>query len=195
MTHHQPSLDAALVAASRRQEAGFTFAELAFGLLIFVIIAVVLANHLSVNYNATRTQRDSVFAYGKAQSILAEIQAFVDRGAIQAAIDLDALDDGVANKPQLTISTSGGSLVPPDHAISGNFQRDSQWNWSRRITVQRFPGLNNRNVRFVTVQVFKRDIAGNEHPMASISSVVNSVGDMMARRTLFLFNSGISCLR
>jgi len=159
-----------------RDQAGFTFAELAFGLLIFVIIAVVLANHLSVNYATTRGQRDSVFAYGKAQSILAEIQAYVDRGAVQAAIDLDALDDGVVNKPQLTITTTNGALVPPDHAISGNYQRGSDWTWSRRITVQRFPGLNNRNVRFVTVQVFKRDQAGNEHPMASISSVVNSVG-------------------
>src|SRR5690606_23390376 len=157
-------------------DAGFTFVELAFGLVIFVVIAVVLANHLSVNYSVTRTQRDSVFAYGKAQSILAEIQAYVDRGAIEAAIDLDALDDGVVNRPTLTITTSGGALVPPDHPISGNYQRDCAWIWSRRITVRRFPGLNNRNVRFVTVQVFKRDSAGNEHPMASISSVVNSVG-------------------
>ncbi|MEZ5963790.1 MAG: hypothetical protein R3F56_08085 [Planctomycetota bacterium] len=159
-----------------RDEGGFTFAELAFGLLIFVIISVVLANHLSVNYATTRGQRDSVFAYGKAQSILAEIQSYVDRGAVQAAIDLDALDDGVVNKPQLTITTQAGALVPPDHPISGNFQRGADWTWSRRITVQRFPGLNNRNVRFVTVQVFKRDMAGLEHPLASISSVVNSIG-------------------
>lgn len=159
-----------------RHEAGFTFAELAFGLLIFVIISVVLANHLSVNYATTRGQRDSVFAYGKAQSILAEIQAYVDRGAVQAAIDLDALDDGVVNKPQLTLTSVSGTLVAPDHPISGNFLRGTDWTWSRRISVQRFPGLNNRNVRFVSVQVYKRDGAGNEHPLASISSVVNSVG-------------------
>lgn len=172
----EPAAGAGQRVARTKHEAGFTFAELAFGLLIFVIIAVVLANHLSVNYNATRSQRESVYAYGKAQSILAEIQAFVDRGAIAAAIDLDALDDGVTNKPQLTITMSGGALVLPDHAISGNFQREGAWTWSRRITVQRFPGLNNRNVRFVTVQVYKRDINGSEHSLASISSVVNSVG-------------------
>jgi hypothetical protein len=167
--------DATLIRA-RRGDAGFTFAELAFGMLVFVIVAVVLINHLSVNYTTTRGQRDSVFAYGKAQSILAEIQAYVDRGDAAAAIDLDAMDDGVANRPQLTITRQGTTLVPADHPISGNYQRDVDWVWSRRITVQRFPGLNNRNVRFVTVQVFKKDPSGNDHPLASISSVVNSVG-------------------
>ena len=63
-----------------RQEAGFTFAELAFAMVVFVIAAVALLNQLTTNYSTTRHQRDVVFAYAKAQAILAEIQAFVDRG-------------------------------------------------------------------------------------------------------------------
>jgi len=85
MQHHHPA----------GRQAGFTFAELAFGLLILVIAAVVLVNHLTINYQTTLSERDRVFAYGKAQAMLSEIQGFVDRGNVDAAWDLDVLDDGV----------------------------------------------------------------------------------------------------
>lgn len=165
------------------KEAGFTFAELTFAILILVIGAVVLINHISVNYSTTATERDRVFAYSKAQAILSEIQAFVDRGDIEAAIDLDVLDDGVATRSTLTIQTQpgtgdpgAGTLVLADHAVSGNYQRDGEWVWSRRVQVQPFLGLNNRNVRYVTVRIFKRDQDGNENPMADLSAVINSAG-------------------
>ena len=143
-----------------RKEAGFTFAELAFAMLILVASAVVLINHISVNYSTTKTERDRVFAYSKAQAILAEIQGFVDRGQVDAAVDLDVLDDGIVSRDALTIQTDGGTLVDPDHVVSGNYQREGQGVWSRRITVQPFLGLNNRNVRYVTVRISKRDRAG-----------------------------------
>lgn len=157
--------------------AGFTLAELAFGLLIFVIIAVVLINHLTVNYQTTLAERDRVFAYGKAQAILSEIQGFVDRGQIDAAVDLDVLDDGVTPKPTLTLTTdASGTLVLPDHPLSNNIERNGQWLWSRRITVQPFSGLDNRNVRYVTVRVFKKDSAGRDLAVADLSAVINSAG-------------------
>ena len=144
--------------SGRHREQGFSFAELAFGLMILGIAATVLVNHLTVNYQATAVERDRVFAYSKAQAILAEIQGYVDRGEIQAAVDLDTLDDGIVNKPTLTITKDGtGQLVPPDHVLSGNTTRNNDWLWSRRITVMPFQGQNNRNVRYVTVRIFKRD--------------------------------------
>jgi hypothetical protein len=162
-------------------EAGFTFAELAFALLILVIGAVVLINHISVNFSSTATERDRVFAFSKAQAILSEIQAYVDRGDIDAAIDLGVLDDGVSTEPTLTVQTQPGTgdpgigmLVAANHPISGNYQRDGAWVWSRRIQVQQFIGLNNRSVRYVTVRIFKRDGAGLENPMAELSAVINS---------------------
>ena len=88
-----------------KKESGFTFAELAFAMLILVGSAVVLINHISVNYSTTKTERDRVFAYSKAQAILAEIQAFVDRGQVDAAVDLDVLDDGIVSRNPLTIQT------------------------------------------------------------------------------------------
>jgi len=156
--------------------AGFTFAELAFGLLILVISAVVLINHLAVNYQTTQSERDRVFAFSKAQAILSEIQNFVDRGTLEA-VDLDVLDDGATNVTTLSIQTDTyGALVPADHVLSGNWQRDSQWMWSRRITVQPFAGADNRNVRYVTVRVYRRDTHGVERPLADLSAVINSAG-------------------
>ncbi|MBM4060202.1 MAG: hypothetical protein FJ265_03760 [Planctomycetes bacterium] len=173
-------------AAPVRREGGFTFGELAFGMLLLVVAAAVLIQHLSVNYLTTNTERDRVFAYGKAQAVLAEIQGFVDRGQIDAAVDLDVLDDGVVNRPTLSIATeTGGNLVAPDHVLSGNYRRNGAWLWSRRITVQPFVGLNNRNVRYVTVRIFKRDLAGNEHAAAELSAVVNSAGSAFPTTQVF----------
>lgn len=168
-----------------KKEAGFTFAELTFAMLILVVSSAVLINHLSVNYSTTAVERDRVFAFSKAQAILSEIQAFVDGGGVDAAVDLDVLDDGIVTKNALTIQTESGALVLPDHPVSGNYQRDGQWLWSRRITVQPFLGLNNRNVRYVTVRIFKRDVDGNESAMADLSAVINSAGSAYPTTQVF----------
>jgi hypothetical protein len=152
-----------------RREAGFTFVELTFAVLILVVSAVVLVDHITVNFKTTATERDRVFAYSKAQAILAEIQAFVDRGQVNAAVDLDVLDDGIVSKNPLTIQQESGALVLPDHVVSGNYQRSGQWIWSRRITVQPFLGLNNRNVRYVTVRIYKRDDSMRSVPPSTAS--------------------------
>ncbi len=170
----------------RRTTAGFTFAELAFALAIMVTGAVVLGNHLAVNYQTTSTERDRVFAYSKAQAILAEVQAFVDRGQVSAAVDLDVLDDGIVNKTTLSIQRdSFGALVAADHVVSGNYRRDSVWQWSRRITVQPFLGLNNRNVRYVTVRIYRKDQQGQDQPLADLSAVINSAGSAFPTTQVF----------
>ncbi|MCB9876643.1 MAG: hypothetical protein H6835_03485 [Planctomycetes bacterium] len=169
------------------REAGFTFAELAMAMVVMVISAVVLINHLSVNYQTTATERDRVFAFSKAQAILAEIQTYVDNGSIEAAVDLDVLDDGITTKNALTIQVDPdtAATVLPDHVVSGNYQRGGEWVWARRISVQPFSGLDNRNVRYVTVRVFKRDGNGNEHAMADLSAVINSASNAYPTTQVF----------
>lgn len=167
------------------EQRGFTIPELLAGLLIFVLITTVLLSHLQVNYATTRVQKDKVFAFNKAQALLAEIQSFVDRGEIAAAVDLDTLDDGTINNPVLSIATVGGVPVPADGPLSGNYQRASQWMWSRRITVKPFTGLSNRNVRYVTVNIYKRDDDNRDRVMASLSSVVTSVGSAFPTTQVF----------
>ncbi len=170
----------------RRQQAGFTFAELAFALVILVIGATVLINHLTINYLTTNTERDRVFAYSKAQAILSEIQVYVDRGQVDAAVDLDVLDDGIVNRQTLSIQTDQfGALIAPDHVLSGNYQRNGQWIWSRRISVQPFVGINNRNVRYVTVRIFRRDNQGVDQPFADLSAVINSAGSAFPTTQVF----------
>ena len=168
-----------------RPEGGFTFVELAMGIVVLVIGSIVLINHLSTSYSTIRHQKDRVFAFNKAQAILSEIQSYVDRGAISAAIELDALDDGVINKPTLTITESGGSLVLPNHPLSENYQRNSTWVWWRRITVQPFQGLNNRDVRYVTVRIYKKSQTGVDRVVASLSSVVSSAGSAFPTTQVF----------
>lgn len=163
--------------AGRHPQAGFTFAELSLALLVLVVVASVMVSHLTVNLQSTVGERDRLFAFGKAQAILAEIQSHVELGENGGGDALDAFDDGVVQRPTLTIATDeNGQLVPADHPLSGNFRRGEDWVWTRRITVQPFPGLDNRNVRYVTVRVFQLDGAGRRRETADVSAVVNAAG-------------------
>ena len=135
-----PARDVHPGSPSSEGAAGFSVPELMFGLLLVVLCGAVLLNHLSINYRVTNSERDRVFAFGRAQAILAEIQSYVDRSGIDAAA-VDMFDDGVASRPQLTVQTdANGQLLSADHVLSGNILRDGQWLWSRRITVQPMPG-------------------------------------------------------
>jgi hypothetical protein len=158
---------------------GFTLAEVALGTVVFAIIVIVLINHLSINYATTLSERDRVFGFTKAQSILSEIQGYVDRGQVEAAVDLDVIDDGAVNNPVLTIRTRpNGTPVAADSIVSGNYLvAGGQWAWSRRITVRPLAGLDNRNARYVTVRIFKRNQSNQEIPVADLSAVINSAGD------------------
>lgn len=165
---------------------GFTLVELLMGVVIFLVAAVVLGNHISSNYRSTQAQKDKVFAYTKAQAILAEIHSSLDRGEFAAAIDLDVLDDGIVPRPTLSIARDQfGALIAPDHPLSGNIDREGQWVWSRRISVRPFTGLMNRTVRYVSVRILKQARSGEVHEIASLSSVVNSVGSAFPTTQVF----------
>ena len=165
---------------------GFTLIELLMGVTIFLVAAIVLGNHISSNYRTTQSQRDKVFAYTKAQAILAEIHSSLDRGDFSAAIDLDVLDDGIVPRPTLSIANdANGGLILPDHPLSGNISRENRWVWGRRISVRPFSGLLNRTVRYVTVRIVKESRAGQIREIASLSSVVNSVGSAFPTTQVF----------
>lgn len=156
------------------------------GLVVLMIGSIVMVNHLTTSYTTSRQQKDRIDAFNKAQAMLTEIQAYVDRGAISAAIELDSLDDGVTNKPTLTITTDpSGNLLLPSHPLSGNYQRGGDWVWGRRISVQPFQGLNNRDVRYVTVRIYKRSLSGVDRLKASLSSVVSSSGSAFPTTQVF----------
>ena len=92
----------------------------------------------------------------------------------------------VVRKAQLTIARDAtDALVSPDHPISGNIYRGSEWVWARQISVRPFAGIDNRNVRYVTVRIFRRNGNGAEVELASLSSVVNSVGSSFPTTQVF----------
>ncbi|MBM3973755.1 MAG: hypothetical protein FJ301_06605 [Planctomycetes bacterium] len=164
-------------AATVGRAAGFSLVEFLIGLVILVISSTALLNHLTINYQTTASERDRVFAFSKAQAMLAEIQNHCDRTGLDAA-EVDEFDDGVTTRPQLTVQRAESGLpLPADHALSGNLLRGGQWLWSRNITVQPMPGIGGRNLRYVTVRVLRRDADGTERSLADLSAVVSSAGD------------------
>ncbi len=168
---HPRSLGASLT------ERGFTFVELAFAVVILAVLSFAMIQHLTGVYRRNSTQKEKVFAFSKATALLAELQTYVNASEDKAADSLDALDDGVSYNPVLSIAKKSGVPIAPDHPLSGNFQRDGKWVWARRITVKPFAGLNNRNVRYVTVRIYKTQGNGTYVTMADLAGVVNSVGD------------------
>ena len=159
----------------RSRIAGFGLVELIIAFAIMVTISMVLVNHISVSYRGGRLNKEKVFATTKANSILEELQAYVSQSEDITVDNLDQFDDGVTPNPVLTISQEGGAAVAPDHPLSGNFQKGGSWVWTRQVSVRPVAGLNNRNIRYVTVRVFKRTSATQNLLIAEISRVVNSV--------------------
>jgi len=161
-----------------RWDPGLTLVEMIFSIGIFSLIALAAFNHISISWSFTHVNQDRIFAFRKAQFILSELQTYVDRGDEQKAADLDRFDDGAATSPVLSITEVNGTPVTPDHPSSMNNQNaEGRWIWTRRITVKPFPGENTRDVRFVTVRMFKKNKVGREAQLAEISSVIRSVAD------------------
>ncbi|MBN2490258.1 MAG: hypothetical protein JXQ29_05360 [Planctomycetes bacterium] len=158
-------------------DGGVTLLEVIFSIAIFSLVAVAAADHIGLSWSYTAMTRDRIFAYRTAQSILAELQACVDRGDAEVAADLDRFDDGVTVQDTLTLTQSGGALVPPDHPASQNSTTEGgRWRWARQISVRPFPGQQTRDVRFVTVRVFRRNRDGSRARLAETSSVIRSLG-------------------
>ena len=160
----------------RRHEAGFSIVELSFSFVILVTIALALVSHTSSVYQRDAKQKARVFAYQKASSLLSELQSYVNRSEDSSANSLNVFDDGTGHNPVLTILKEGNSTVAPNHPMSGNRRGPGYWKWARRITVRPFPGIDNRNVRYVTVRIYQRKHEGGYERLADLSGVVNSVG-------------------
>ncbi|MEZ5990022.1 MAG: hypothetical protein R3F30_13015 [Planctomycetota bacterium] len=155
--------------------AGFGLVELIIAFGIMVTISLVLLNHIGVSYQGGRRNQDRVFATTKANAILEELQAYVSQSEDVTVDNLDQFDDGVVLNPVLTIQKESGTLVAPNHPLSGNFQKNGTWVWKRQVSVRAVAGLNNRNIRYVTVRIFREDTAGQPLIVADVSRVVNSV--------------------
>jgi hypothetical protein len=160
----------------RPRQSGISLIELIVSCAVFATITLVMASHLSTSWSRTNFNRERLFAFEKATSILSEMQAFVDRGDAASASDLDTFDDGITTNDVLTIARKDGELVPADHQLSGNAMDEDRWKWTRQITVRPFGGQKTRDVRLVTVRMFRRNRVGDTKSYAEVMSVIRSIG-------------------
>ncbi len=121
--------------SENRSTSGFTLLEMMIGVIMFLVLAVALLQHLSISYSNTRQHRQKVFAFSKAQAILSELHSLVDSGQASQAVDLDAYDDGAVGNPVLSVATANGSLILPQHPQSSNKIR-------QRVVVRRWAGAD-----------------------------------------------------
>jgi hypothetical protein len=165
-----------------RTSRGFSLLEALMASILVALAAMAGAAHVTRSSQHSDWARDKAFARQKALSVLAELRAYVEGGEGEVAADLDGLDDGLAVVPTLTIAADPnlpGTLVAPEHPLSGNIMDSGVWRWQRRITVRRFPGVEARDLRIVTVRVFRTRPADTlpGEAMAEVSSVIRTVGD------------------
>jgi hypothetical protein len=143
--------------------------------------------YVVTSWRYSQLNRDKVFAYEKAVSILTDMQAFLETSAVEAASDLDSFEDGGTVKTSLSIArdvVDPTLFVAPDHPASGNNRNLGSWRWSRQISVRPFPGVNSRDLRIVTVRIFRAEdgvdpvdtaTAGTRY--AEVSSVLRTIAD------------------
>lgn len=184
MKIHEHARPSPCAAARPRTQSGFTLLELMLAVVMFATMAVVLLQQINIGYTASNNQRNRTWAYLKAQSILAEMHALVNSDEA-AAIDLEVFDDGALSNPVLSIRSDGGVPIAADHPLSGNTQQGSGWRWHRKVSVRPFAGINNRNMRYVSVTITRTDAYGQQNEEASLSSVINSLSEAYPTTQVF----------
>ncbi len=168
--------------------AGFSLLETTVGLVFAALAAVVAATYVTDATQANGRNADQVFAYAKAQAMLEELRAVAESGETKDASELDRFDDGSRTVFTLTLQTKLAStdLVDPDSPASGNRKQGTDWRYSRRITVRPFNGIDTRDLRVLTVRIFKHDaddLPGAE--LANLSTVVRTLSDTFPPSQVF----------
>ncbi len=156
--------------------AGLTLIELiiAIGLiatLVSMSLVFVAGNQQSVTLN-----QDRALAVQKATSMLAELRGVAENPATVDASTLDAYDNGAGTS---FVLCADAGVLDPRHEASGNEWTGDRWRFSRRITVRKFANLESRDVRIVTVRVFRTDPSGvtDAVTLADVASVINTTSD------------------
>lgn len=166
---------------SRAAARGFSLLELIIAGSVIAVIGMAGVAYVARASQNADYARDRLFARQKALSILDEMKAYVEGSEDQVAADLDGFDDGILQLPVLTIAEdpkNPGQFVPADNKLSGNAMDLGEWKWYRKITVQHFPGIVTRDIRVVTVRVYRHRPKGPVpgDTLAQVSSVVRTIG-------------------
>ena len=166
------------------RNSGMSLFEVLVAAGILAIVSASAVFFLLTEWRQDALDRDREFAMDRAQSILEELRAFAEVGETNDAATLDQFDDGITFSNTLSTLHKpvpfGAQLVDPDAPISGNMRTsDGTWRYARRITVRHFPGVDQRDLRIVTVRVFLSAGAttGTGPEIANVSSAIRTVSE------------------
>ncbi len=155
---------------ARAASRGTTFVELMGAITIISLATLVMLQQLTISYREGTIQHERLWGYDKCTQILAEIQSAVERGTIPDAEALHALADTAYNPVLTTVPDQLGQPLPPDHAMSGNWQRLSRWVWARQIEVTSPPGQD--RIRYIALRLAKYADNGVPIVISSMTTVV-----------------------
>lgn len=158
--------------------AGMTLIEVLIASAIFAsAVAIFLTYQGNVLDQVDRIEEREI-AISRAVSIIEELEAYVEGGGESHASLLDDFDDGTAVNPVLSTLPE---VHAPDDPISGN-QRlaGGLWKFNRRVTVSKLPGIDSRDVRQVSVTVFRSNgVDPRARVLAEVSRVIRTIGSYM----------------
>ena len=157
-----------------RTRSGVTIIELTIVMGILAVLVSLSAAFVATNTRQVTLNEDRSFAVQKATMMLSELRGVAEQPGTQAADTLDSYDDGADTSNILCVDTS---VVDPAHVLSQNASvGGGRWRYARRVTVRKFPSLNTRDVRIVTVRVFLTSAAQQDDTvLADVTSVINTV--------------------
>ena len=155
-----------------------TLIEVLIASAIFAFAIAIFLTYQSSALDHVNRIEEREFAISRAVSMIEELQAFVEGGGESHASLLDDFDDGTAVNPVLSTLHE---VRAPDDPISGNERLPGGlWKYTRRVVVSKLPGVDSRDVRQVTVTVFRSD--GREpraRVLAEVSRVIRTIGSYM----------------
>jgi Tfp pilus assembly protein PilV len=160
------------------KQSGISLAEVMAGIAIMSIMILATVTVSTTATIQTRRNTDKEFATQKAITMLEELRAVVQIQSGETIRDLDAFDDGTANKPTLTTDPK---ITDPSASASGNIPFDlakAKWKFERRISVQRLPGQSN-DARIVNVKVFRNVENRAPELLAEVASVIRTLVTVM----------------
>lgn len=149
---------------------GTTFVELMGAITIISIATLVMLQQLTISYREGSVQQDRLWVYDKGTQILAELQTGIERGTIADAEALHALADTDLNPVLTTITDENDNPLPPDHPMSGNWQRFGRWVWARQLMVESPPGQD--RIRVVRLKIVKYNDNGLPLVVTPLTTVV-----------------------
>src|SRR5690606_31159832 len=148
---------------------GFTLLELLIAASIISVAMMVMAAQIVTSYRESEETAVRAFAEDRASAMLTELQFAIERGDLTRTDALDALDDGGAWNPVLTLlCTADGASPAPDHAASGNVRSGDGWLWMRSRSVEQVPAQD--HLRLVSLTLARRQ-GGGLAPQATVGSV------------------------